>query len=181
MLGIFLALIMTFSAAKASLTSPTSVLVYKKKAAKAMRRLRGSGAFSTGLARVALLVALTGFAKCQHPNDPYNWDIQPKQNVLVWETCDTLMERDFPDYDLWTSEVSDRITGGCGKMTFCNRGANNLYDDGLYGLRMESPNEDTDCVSPGPMLIFEPGFTYGLSKFDTSLPLVYIMFDHWHP
>ena len=169
MLGIYLlALIVAAFVAKV-LLCPTRIHVYKKDAAKASRSLRGGSALS-GLARVALLIAFSGFAQCQFAP---NWDIQPTQAVLEWvptEDCPTLL--DYLAADLGTTvqrptaEQYERITGGCAILTFCNRDGGD-YNDGLYGYKMGAPNDATaDCLSPGPMIPVEAGHTYALSKFD---------------
>ena len=57
-------------------------------------------------------------------------------------------------------------------MTFCNRdetGDEDYYDAGKYGYRMDRGQ----CVSPGPILHFESGYTYGLGK---SRPSFLFMF-----
>jgi hypothetical protein len=160
-LGILLALVITCFLAKAG----TSI---QKEAAKARRGLPSGGAFSTGLARVALLIAFSGFAKCDFSPD---WTIQPRHDVMEWGNCSQLMvSLSYPNF---TAAMAQRINGGCGRMTFCNRDeTQDYYDAGKYGYRMDGV-DGAQCVSPGPILHFESGYTYGLGK---SRPSFLFMF-----
>jgi FtsP/CotA-like multicopper oxidase with cupredoxin domain len=85
---------------------------------------------------------------------------QPHQNELAWSTeaCE--------EAGLDAEQVS-RMSGGCAKLTFCNRGSS--YSSGIYGYRVSAPAGTTtnsssggECLSPGPVMRMKPGKTYGL-------------------
>ena len=82
--------------------------------------------------------------------------LQPTHHTLTWKSnCKTSYNLDDT---VMSTEESNRITGGCAKLTFCNRG--NSYSDRLYGYSME--DDDGECLSPGPIIRMVPGKTYGL-------------------
>ena len=79
----------------------------------------------------------------------------PTQNTLQWETnCNDAFNLDL------TNEQMERLTGGCAKLTFCNRRGDSLsYLNGKYGYAMGDGGE---CLSPGPIMRMYPGKTYGI-------------------